>query len=75
MIKKLLAVAALGSALSVFAPTAVFAGDRDDHRDHERMERREAREHRDRRDRDDRKDVRYSRGYHDHDGRWHDRGW
>jgi hypothetical protein len=77
MIKKLLATAALGSALSIFAPTAVFAADHDDHRDHRQAERREVREHRHRRDRDrdhDR-DARYSRGSYDHDGRWHDRGW
>jgi hypothetical protein len=75
MIKKFLAVMALGSALSGFAPTAVFAADRDDHRDRERIERREIRENRDRRDRDDRRDVRYSRGYYDRDGCWHDRRW
>lgn len=82
MIKKFLAVTALGSALTVFVPTAVFAADRDDHREHERVERREVREHqrhdRDHRryDRDDRRrDDRYRNGYYDRDGRWHNDRW
>ena len=75
MIKKLLAVAALGSALTVFAPTAVFAADRDDHRERERTERREVREHR-RQDRDrHRTEDRYRRGFYDQDGRWHGDRW